>query len=171
MNVVALFPADGVRLHGTVAPDAHVRRPATDRAAVVAAARAWLGTPYHHQASVRGVGCDCLGLVRGIWRDVMACDAEEPPPYTRDWAEALGRETLLDAAGRHLARVKPRAPLPGDVLIFRYAADVPAKHVGIATGHGTMIHAIERRGVVEVALVPAWMRRLAGQFAFPGVDV
>jgi len=35
---------------------------------VVAAARAWLGTPYRHRASVRGAGCDCLGLLRGVWR-------------------------------------------------------------------------------------------------------
>lgn len=33
---------------------------------IVAAARQWLGTPYRHQASVRGVGCDCLGLIRGV---------------------------------------------------------------------------------------------------------
>lgn len=36
------------------------------RKAIVNAARSWLGTPYHHQASLRGVGCDCLGLIRGL---------------------------------------------------------------------------------------------------------
>ena len=35
---------------------------------VIGAARHWLGTPYHDQASLHGVGCDCLGLVRGVWR-------------------------------------------------------------------------------------------------------
>lgn len=40
------------------------------REAVIAAARSWLGTPYHHQASRKGVGCDCLGLIRGIWREL-----------------------------------------------------------------------------------------------------
>ena len=38
------------------------------RAAIVAEARAWIGTPYRHQASLKGIGCDCLGLLRGIWR-------------------------------------------------------------------------------------------------------
>ena len=37
------------------------------RAEARAAAIRWLGTPYHHQASVRGAGCDCLGLIRGIY--------------------------------------------------------------------------------------------------------
>ena len=43
---------------------------AARRARIVATARSWLGTPYHHQASLRGVGCDCLGLVRGVWREL-----------------------------------------------------------------------------------------------------
>lgn len=46
-----------------------------DRDALVAEARSWIGTSYRHQASVKGVGCDCLGLVRGVWR---ACLGEEP---------------------------------------------------------------------------------------------
>ncbi|MFD0934795.1 peptidase P60, partial [Methylobacterium trifolii] len=38
---------------------------------VVAQARLWLGTPYRHQASLAGVGCDCLGLLRGVWRGLL----------------------------------------------------------------------------------------------------
>ena len=43
---------------------------AIDRDAIVAAARGWIGTPYVHQASVKGLGCDCLGLLRGLWREM-----------------------------------------------------------------------------------------------------
>ena len=63
-----------------------------------------MGTPYRHQASVLGAGADCLGLVRGVWRGVIGEEPERAPGYTPDWAEALGEETLLDAARRHLAR-------------------------------------------------------------------
>ena len=72
-----------------------------DRASSTAA-RDWIGTPYHHQASVNGVGADCLGLVRGVWRDLMGLEPEAPPAYSRDWAEADGCETMLEAARRHL---------------------------------------------------------------------
>lgn len=75
------------------------------RAMIVEAARAWIGTPYHHQASRCGIGTDCLGLVRGVWRDIYGSDAETPPAYSRDWAEAGGRETMLDAASRHLQKI------------------------------------------------------------------
>ena len=32
----------------------------------VAEARAWLDTPFHHQASIKGAGCDCIGLIKGV---------------------------------------------------------------------------------------------------------
>ncbi|MDX3810210.1 MAG: peptidase P60, partial [Bosea sp. (in: a-proteobacteria)] len=75
------------------------------RAVIVAAAREWLGTPYHHQASLRGVGCDCLGLVRGLWREFHGQEPEALPPYSPNWAESLGQETLALAALRHLTPV------------------------------------------------------------------
>src|SRR4051812_1881115 len=71
------------------------------RAAIVAEARAWIGTRYRHQASLKGVGCDCLGLVRGVWRACIGEEPERPPPYAPDWAEAKGEDTLADAAFRH----------------------------------------------------------------------
>ena len=47
-------------------------------------ARGWLGTPYLHQASVRGAGADCLGLVRGVWRELCGVEPVAVPPYTPD---------------------------------------------------------------------------------------
>ena len=138
------------------------------RAAVVAIARGWLGTPYHHQASRRGVGADCLGLVRGIWRELYGADAESPPAYSRDWAEASGEETMLAAAARHLVVVDPARAAAGDVLVFRLRAGLVAKHAAILTGSSTMIHAMEGGPAVEIALGPWWLRRIAGGFAFPG---
>ena len=65
-----------------------------DPDAVIAAARGWLGTPCHDQASLRGVGCDCLGLARGVWRDVVVAEPQPIPPYSRDWGETGVREVL-----------------------------------------------------------------------------
>jgi NlpC/P60 family putative phage cell wall peptidase len=52
------------------------------RNTIIAEARSWIGTPYHHQAALKGVGCDCLGLVRGVWRAVYGADPEHPPAYS-----------------------------------------------------------------------------------------
>lgn len=141
------------------------------RSDIVDAARAWIGTPYHHQASCRGVGADCLGLVRGVWRDLYGQDAEVPPGYSRDWAEASGRETLLQAAGRHLVEVRLETAGAGDVVVFRYRAQLAAKHAGILTSAGSFVHAMEGAPAAEVALSSWWRRRIAGVFAFPGIEV
>lgn len=137
---------------------------------VVRAARRWIGTPYHHQASRVGVGADCLGLVRGVWRDLYGEDAERPPGYSRDWGEANGVETLLDAAARHLVRREDREPQIGDVLIFRMRPGAVAKHAAVMATADTMVHAMEHGCAAEVPINAWWRRRLAAWFAFPGTE-
>ncbi|MEZ5937572.1 MAG: NlpC/P60 family protein [Hyphomonadaceae bacterium] len=141
------------------------------REAVVATARGWIGTPYRHQASVKGEGCDCLGLVRGVWRDVIGDEPERPPPYTPNWAEALGQETLLAAARRHMREIAIGEALPGDVLLFRMAMGAPAKHCAILSAPGRVVHAYWGRSVCETRLVPWWERRVAAAFRFPSGDI
>lgn len=139
------------------------------RSVVIAEARTWIGTPYHHQASLKGVGCDCLGLLRGVWREVVGAEPEAPPAYSRDWAEALGRETLAEAAGRHMTPVDVADARPGDVVLFALSDAAPAKHCAILSAPGRMIHAIETHRVADVALGPWWRRRLRYAFAFPQI--
>jgi len=128
----------------------------------------WIGTPYRHQGSIRQVGCDCLGLVRGIWRSVYGVDAPKPGPYSADWAEQDGQDQLLSAARRHCSE-KPlgSTPSPGDLLVFRWRVTMRSKHLGILAGNGRFIHAYQGHGVVCSALVPQWERRISGFFAFP----
>lgn len=138
--------------------------------AIVAAARCWIGTPYVHQASVRGAGCDCLGLLRGIWREVLGPEPEAIPAYSMDWSEPQGDEALMRAGLRHMRR-KPRdEEAPGDVLLFRMRDGAVAKHLGFQATVGTgssFIHAYSGHGVIESALSQPWRRRLAARFALP----
>ncbi|WP_293853188.1 NlpC/P60 family protein [uncultured Alsobacter sp.] len=138
----------------------------SDAARIVAEARAWIGTPYRHAASLRGVGCDCLGLVRGVWRALYGEEPEPVPAYSADWAEAAGAETLRDAAARHLAGRPVDEARAGDLLLFRWRDGTPAKHCGIATGPGRMVHAHDGASVAEVDL-GLWRRRLSHAFRFP----
>ena len=139
------------------------------RAAIVAEARRWIGTPYLHQASLIGVGCDCLGLVRGVWRALIGPEPEEAGPYARDWAEASGVEALALAGASHFTPVTLADFQAGDVLLFRWRAGVPARHLAIAASSTTMIHAHDGACVAETALGAWWRRRIAWAFAFPGV--
>ena len=140
-----------------------------DPSAVLAIARAWAGTPYLHQSSVQGVGCDCLGLARGIWRALHGDEPWEVPPYSRDWGEAGRREVLADAARAALIEVAMGDAGPGALILFRMAPGVPAKHCGIlgaSVFRPSLIHACDRSGVVEEAFTPAWSRRAAFAFVF-----
>jgi cell wall-associated NlpC family hydrolase len=130
------------------------------RAALVAAAHAWLETPFRHQGRRRGEGVDCIGLIVGVAADcgIALEDHLDYPPRAR--GEALGaelRRQLLPA----------RLILPGTVLWLRFG-DFPT-HVGLCTGGG-IIHAYEpERRVIEHGLGGRWRRRLVGVFDLPGV--
>ena len=133
--------------------------------AVLHETRLWLGTPYRHQASALHAGCDCLGLVRGVYRALHGAEPEPPPPYRPDWAETGGREPLLEAFHRWLTPVD--TPIPGDVLVFRMAPGAVAKHCAIQSGPDRMIHAYWGRACVESVLGRWWRERLVAAFRFP----
>lgn len=137
-------------------------------ARIVAAARGWIGTPYVHQGSVRGAGADCLGLVRGVWREVVGAEPEAVPPYAPDWSEPSGREDLLAAIGRWFEPVS--ALEEGTVVLLRMREAAVAKHLGIVSVAGDapcIIHAYSGRGVVESPLSAPWQRRIVAMFRMP----
>ena len=145
----------------------------TAQARIVKATRRWIGTPYHDQASVRGVGCDCLGLLRGVWRDFVGPEPMPLPPYSRDWGETGPVEVLAEAARAAMAELNVSDAHTGDVILFRMRTGAIAKHCGILSGRGRngcshrFIHAYERTGVIEEYLTPAWQRRVTYAFRFP----
>ncbi len=138
---------------------------------IIALARSWIGTPYEHQASCRAAGTDCLGLLRGVWRDLIGAEPEQLPAYTPDWSEPSRSEDLLAAADRNLVRLIGLDGGPGDIVVMRMSDGAVAKHVGILAraqqGHLTLIHAYSGHGVVESPLTPSWARRIAGVYRFP----
>ena len=143
------------------------------RLQIIDAARGWIGTPYVHQASAKGAGCDCLGLLRGVWRELYGGEPEAPPAYTPDWSERHwrdGAEPLLEAARRHLRPRDGASFEPGDVLVFRVVRDGPAKHCAIASDADRFIHAYAGRAVVETWMNRWWRSRLVGVFSFPGTE-
>lgn len=143
-------------------------------ARILTEARSWIGTPYRHQASVKGAGTDCLGLLRGVWRAVVGAEPEAVPPYTEDWAEPGHDEVLFAAANRWLVRKLPGAVAPADVLLFRMRDGSIAKHLGLAAEVGpeaSFVHAYGGHGVIESPLSAPWARRIVGVFAFPKGEI
>lgn len=144
---------------------------APDPDLVVATARSWLGTPYQHQMSCKGAGCDCLGILRGVWREVIGAEPVAIPPYSYDWSEASGQEVLWDAARDLLVECAQDAPeVPGQVLLFRMRKGAVAKHLGILAQVGqaaSFVHAYSKHGVVETSFSTPWRRAVVARFTFP----
>ena len=137
---------------------------------VVSLARGWIGTPYLHQASAKAAGTDCLGLLRGVWREMIGCEPETVPAYTPDWSEPSGREELLRAARNWLIEKSDQSEGAGDVLLFRMRPGSVAKHLGIQAQTGpvaSFIHAYTGHGVVETPLSDPWRRKIVARFQFP----
>jgi NlpC/P60 family putative phage cell wall peptidase len=114
----------------TANPSSVLRRPSSEtRTAIVTEARSWIGTPYHHMADVKGVGCDCAMLLVRVYVDLKLVEPFDPRPYTRDWHLHRSEERYLSFL---LARAREvAAPLPGDVVLFRYGRCF--SHGGVVT--------------------------------------
>ena len=113
-----------------------------DRSRVVAAARAWIGTPYHHAADVKGAGVDCAMLLVRVFCDLGLVAPFDPRPYTKDWMLHRDEERYL---GFLLERAhEVAAPDIGDIMLFR---------VGRCFAHGGIVSATE-----PLALIHAFAR-------------
>jgi NlpC/P60 family putative phage cell wall peptidase len=113
------------------------------RNAIVAEARSWIGTTYHHAARLKGVGVDCAQLLIAVYAAVGLIEEFSPGMYSMDWALNRDDERFLGFVQR-FARETDR-PLPGDVLVFRYFRCF--SHGAIVVDDERMIHAYIGRGV------------------------
>ncbi len=130
---------------------------------IVAEARKWLGTPYHHQGRVLGHGVDCLGLVAEVAKALDLCHTDR-----NDYGRMPEGTRLLDELTEHAGRrMRYEHSEPGDILVFRFMSH--PRHVGIRTDVG-VIHSYAQLGkVVEHSLDARWIRQIVCAFEFPGV--
>ncbi|KKB09044.1 NlpC/P60 family protein [Devosia chinhatensis] len=133
---------------------------------VVSAARLWLGTPYRHRASTLGAGCDCLGLLRGVWRMLYGSEPVAVPAYRADWRDPE-HDGALERAAATFLRAETGPPTAGQVVLFRLGGQARARHCGILLGPERFIHAQEHLGVVEANLTTGWAKRMSGRYRFP----
>lgn len=117
-----------------------------ERAAVVAEARTWLRTPYHHYARVKGAGVDCAQLPIAVYSAVDLIPALDPS-YARQWHLHRSEELYLAEVLRWAREVLSAAEAgPGGFVLWKYGRTF--SHGGILIGGGEVIHAVEGQGVL-----------------------
>lgn len=144
------------------------------RARIVAEARLWMGTPYHHQASLCGVGVDCVGLIRGVGHATGALPQDEAAWRRFDGYGRLPNPRRMGEGMRQFLRPAPGDPLPGDIAWLQWREDLPMHLAILATdsrGAATLIHSYSEVGrVVEHALTPEWRARVLSWWQFPNIE-
>jgi len=131
-------------------------KPSEARTAIVTEARAWLGTPYHHMAKVKGQGVDCLTLLIGVYENVGLIPATSVEYYPIDWNLHRDAERYREGV-RRFAHEIPGPPLPGDVVLWKFGRCF--SHGAIVIEWPQVIHAhmgsVTRIEDVETA---AWLK-------------
>jgi NlpC/P60 family putative phage cell wall peptidase len=141
------------------------------RAQIIDEARRWVGTRYQHQAALRGIGCDCIGLVGGV---ALACGipgaqqwADDPTLHT--YAPEPDPKILGEACTRFLDPIDRRDALPGDILVMRFLRE--PQHFGLISAPNMMIHALSAAGVVAEHRIDAvWWKRVISAWKFRGIE-
>ena len=144
----------------------------TTRAELVAAARAWLGTRWMHQASLRGVGADCIGLIVGVARDCGLPEAAAwaADPTSKGYGRAPDPAMLLAAAERYLDPIPVDAAVAGDILLMRFTIEPQHFAIVSALEPRSIIHAYSgARKVVEHRLDELWWSRILRAYRYRGV--
>lgn len=143
----------------------------TDRAAIVDEARSWIGTPFQHQQSLRGVGCDCIGFVRGVARGVGMNDpfaSGEAMKYF-GYGRTPEPKAFRAACAAFLLPIGRGDVLPGDILTFRFGPD--PMHFAIMADRELpyIVHAYaQAKKVVENRLDHAyWEPKFVSAHRFP----
>lgn len=111
----------------------------TTREKVVEVASSWIGTPFHHQAKIKGQGVDCLQLLIAVYGeaglvpdDIVALD------YSHDEHLHLDGERYLEALKAHGA-IETDSPQRGDIVMFRVGRRY--SHSAIVVDYPICIHA------------------------------
>ncbi|AEV24627.1 hypothetical protein Dsui_0207 [Azospira oryzae PS] len=137
------------------------------RQAIVEEAISWAGTPYHHQACVKGAGTDCGMFLIGVFCGLGIVPKFDPRPYAPHWHLHRGEQKFLQELLQYADPVGE--PLPGDIAIFRYGrCDA---HGAVVLEWPRIIHAYVGEGVVEAdASKGELAERFAGFYRVRGIE-
>jgi len=140
------------------------------REAIVAEALSWCGTPWHHEASVKGAGVDCAQLLRAVLVNLGA-RIRPTDHYPPDWHLHRGEERFLGFVLEYCREIQEAQLEPGDILLWRIGRCY--SHGGFFIGAGEIVHAIVAEGKVRRARLDegelGWRERRA--FRWSGFDV
>ena len=141
------------------------------RTAIVAEARTWLGTPFRHQGCCKGVGCDCIGLVKGVGLALNLVNYDPTSPKAQKFSAyplMPDPQRMREGLAAYLVPLAVEAAQAGDILFLAWTKE--PQHVALLTDKG-IIHSYSGVGkVVEHALDDRWQRRVTAAYRYPALQ-
>lgn len=134
------------------------------RGLVVSTARSYLGTPFHHQGRLKGVGVDCVGLIVCVLRD-LGREVNDSFDYNGHPDSAFLREKLRE----HFNEIAPDAAREGDIFLFRIGRN--PQHLAFSMASGQIIHTHQGVQRVVETHIGEWRERIVAAFEIPGIEV
>lgn len=134
------------------------------KANIVAAARRYVGTPFHHQARVPGIGLDCMG--------VPSCALQEAgdPRRRRVNYPRSPNGTLLRELDAQFGRIDPAQAEDGDLVIFvLQCAPRHPWHGGLLDGDKVIHACAAARQVVRETLTDELRSRIVAAYDLTAV--
>lgn len=122
------------------------------RSQVVATARSWLGTPFHHGARLKGTGVDCGQFLIAVYSECGLVPDISPRLafYAPDWFMHTDDDRLLEWVAKFCYNAPRESAAPGDIVLFRYGRSASHGAIVLEWGEeGRVIHAFRGAGVIE----------------------
>ena len=129
------------------------------RAAVVHEARTWIGTPFHHQARVKGAGVDCLGLVWGTGETcavMPAVSATDAKPFWRFYGRRPNPAVMRECLAKFLVEIPRDQVQPGDMADAIDLAQFYLSEASRLASAALVSAEIDRAEALRVWLVERW---------------
>lgn len=139
---------------------------------VINEARQWIGCRWEHQACLKGVACDCVGLVRGVHEQLTGDSFSGDYDYPATWHLFKREEKLYEECKKYMNEIPIEDIQPGDILLFAFRPRFPAHHLAILTDENTIIHSYMDVGrVVETSYNAEWKKMTRYAFRFKELEL
>lgn len=117
----------------------------SSRDRILTEALSWIGTPWHHQGRIKGVGVDCAMFLCEVYERAGLVPHIDPRPYSQDWHFHRSEEKFLSWVTDYGEEIN--TPEPGCVAIFKFGRCF--SHGAIVTNWPMVIHSYTYVGVRE----------------------
>lgn len=141
--------ASSLVTHMTASIAARVALVQQQRQAVLEQAKTWLGTPYHHQGRIKGVGIDCATLLCEVYHAAGVAPFVDPTPYPQNWHVHRADERYMGWVNQFASRTFDMAQV-GDLVLFKFGRAF--SHGGIYAGNRQVIHSLHGSAVICTSL-------------------